>query len=112
MGQLPVRYGGHFDMLDTEEAMPPFCLNVLGEALCDGEQVGPFFWKSSLDQAELAIEHQCRQAEDFIVVCGIIHYSYFRRHIPIYSSMANLRFGPSQGEIHDLTFISFLTIYI
>jgi putative AlgH/UPF0301 family transcriptional regulator len=71
VGQLPVRYGGHFDMLDTEEAMPPFCLNVLGEALCDGEQVGPFFWKSSLDQAELAIQHQCCQAEDFIVVRGL-----------------------------------------
>ena len=48
LGKLPVRYGGHFDMLDTDIEMPPFCLNTLGEAVNDSEQIGPFLWKSSL----------------------------------------------------------------
>ena len=71
LGKLPVRYGGHFDMLDTDDEMPPFCLNILGEAVTDSEQIGPFFWKSCVANAEDALYHNSLPPQEVMVVRGM-----------------------------------------
>ena len=71
LGNIPIRYGGHYDMVDTEEEMAPLCLTMLGELGYGSERVGQSFWRSNLDQAEDAIVRQTRQQHDFIVLRGL-----------------------------------------
>jgi len=75
---LPVRYGGRFELDD--ESMPELWLHCnhktlqeakIGEPISDGSHGESMFWKCDRKEAENAIEVGFANANDFLVVSGL-----------------------------------------